>query len=96
MASRSNAQVECPTPLKKQKRDCKYQLEWKQSGISQSKRGPSFARCDVCNCDFSIAHGGANDVKRHLITAKHQEMGKVVQSKFDYVYTPIIHRRSSN
>ena len=41
-------------PLKKRKRDCRYQQEWKQCGIIRSKRGPTFARCDTCKCDFSI------------------------------------------
>ena len=34
----------------------------------------------MCNCDFSIAHGGANDVKRHSTTGKHQEMVKLIKS----------------
>ena len=80
MAGRSNTEDECPVPQKKPKRDCKYQLDWKLSGVSRSKKRSSFARCDVCNCDFSIAHGGANDVKRHLTTGKHQEMVKLIKS----------------
>ena len=61
---------------KKSKRDCKFQAEWKSSGMSVSKRGSSFAHCDVCSCDFSVAHGGVNDVKKHLATVKHQEYAK--------------------
>ena len=67
-------------PLKKRKRDCRYQQEWKQCGIIRSKRGPTFARCDTCNCDFSIAHGGASDMKRHLVTVKHKEMSNAIKS----------------
>ncbi|XP_051958771.1 putative glutathione-specific gamma-glutamylcyclotransferase 2 isoform X1 [Xyrauchen texanus] len=30
------------------------------------KHNDSLARCTVCNSDFSIAHGGLNDCKRHV------------------------------
>ena len=58
---------------KRRKRGCKYQPEWKGSGILRSSRGNSFARCEFCNTDFNISHGGVNDVKRHLATSKHQQ-----------------------
>ena len=31
----------------------------------RSKRGDGFALCTVCSCDFSIAHGGRNDIAKH-------------------------------
>ncbi len=30
------------------------------------KNNDSLARCTVCNSDFSIAHGGLNDCRRHV------------------------------
>ena len=70
-------EAECPGPSqpKKQRRDCKFKLEWKSFGVSTSKKGTSFAHCDICRVDFSIAHAGVNDVKKHVTvsTIKHQE-----------------------
>ncbi len=40
------------------RRDCKYNPEWKSLGVSASKRGATFTRCDVCYTDFNIANGG--------------------------------------
>jgi len=44
-----------------------------------STRGPTFARCKYCYTDIDVAHGGVNDIKKHLATSKHQ-MAKVVGS----------------
>ena len=63
-----------PGPSKRAKRDCKYQQEWRSHGMSRSKKGSAFARCDCCGVDINIGHGGVNDVKKHLTTSKHQEM----------------------
>ena len=65
---------------KKARRESTFQQEWKHYGIVRSTRGPTFARCKSCNTDISIAHGGVNDVKKHLATSKHQEMAKAVSS----------------
>ena len=46
----------------------------------QASRGPTFARCKCCYTDINVAHGGVNDIKKHLATSKHQEMAKVVGS----------------
>ena len=70
--STSEAPLEGP-PAKRSKRDCKYQYEWKSSGISSSSRGMAYAHCDFCNTDFNVKHGGINDVKKHLSTSKHQQ-----------------------
>ena len=40
-------------------------------GISRSSLGDSYAHCDYCKCDFSIAHSGSFDIQGHLKTKKH-------------------------
>ena len=37
-----------------------------------AKRG-LLSQTDICRVDFSIAHAGVNDVKKHVSTIKHQE-----------------------
>ena len=67
---------EGPGAPKHPKRECSYQTEWKNCWLSASRRGPNFAHCDYCGTEISIGHGGVYDVKKHLATAKHQEMVK--------------------
>ena len=67
---------EGPGAPKRPKRECSHQTEWKNCGVSASRRGPTFAHCDYCGTEISIGHGGVNDVKKHLATSKHQEMVK--------------------
>ena len=45
---------------KKAKRSCKWQSDWKRYHMSESKRGASYAHCDICQTDFSVASGGFN------------------------------------
>ena len=36
-----------------------YHSEWKSHGLSASKKGATYAHCDItCYIDFSIANGG--------------------------------------
>lgn len=58
---------------KKPKYQCKYQKSWEEefSVIKKSTKGDSFVLCTYCNEHFSIAHGGKNDVKRHVERQKH-------------------------
>ena len=42
-----------------------------------TKKGALFAHCDACNTDFSVAHTGVNDVKKHIAT-KHRDSLKAV------------------
>lgn len=65
---------------KKHKRECSYRSEWQSSGVSASKRGANFAHYDICGSEFKIGHGGIGDVKKHIATAKHQEMARVSNS----------------
>lgn len=43
------------------------------------------AKCIWCDCDFSISHGGLNDVKRHAKTKNHLEF---VKAKFSTKSVP--------
>ncbi len=62
------------TPAKKPKPSCKYRDQWDNGFIflKKSRVGDSHAFCKICNCDFSIAHGGRNDVCQHEKSAKHK------------------------
>ena len=59
---------------KKAKRSCKWQPDWRRYHLSESKRGVSYAHCDICRTDFSVASGGINEVKRHVENKKHKEL----------------------
>ena len=72
---------EGPGPPKCPKRECSYQLEWKNCGASASRRGPNFAHCDYCGTEITIRHGELNDVKKYLATSKHQQMVKSSSGK---------------
>ena len=61
-------------PAKRPKRECSYQTELKNCGVSASRREKNFAHCDYCGTEISIGHGGVSDVKKHLATSKHQEI----------------------
>ena len=41
--------------------------------MSASKKGVLYAHCST---DFSVAHAGVNDVKKHVATAKHKGSSK--------------------
>ena len=73
-------QEDIPGPPKKAKRECKYQSEWRNSGVLPSRKGPTFALCESCGVDINIGHGGLNDVRKHFATSKHQEMLKATSS----------------
>ena len=36
--------------------------------------GTTFARCSVCNIDISVAHGGRNDITKHIGVKNHREL----------------------
>ena len=57
-------------PLKRAKRECKYQSEWHKNGVLPSRKGSTFALCESCGIDIKIGHGGLNDIKKHISTAK--------------------------
>jgi hypothetical protein len=39
--------------------------------IKKSLKSSSHAFCSLCRSDFSVAHGGLNDVKKHVSTLSH-------------------------
>lgn len=59
---------------KKQKKACKYLEIWdsKFTFLKRSRVGNSQAFCKICNCDFSVSHGGRNDVSQHEKSTKHK------------------------
>ena len=72
MAKRSDVpQEDHLGPVKKPKRECKYQSEWRKNGVLPSRKGPTFALCESCGVDINIGHGGLNDVRKHIATSKH-------------------------
>ncbi len=76
--SESDSSCLAPPARKKTKRDSKWQDDWKKYHMKQSKKGVSFARCNICSSDFSIASGGVNQVKRHVMTKKHSDLARVL------------------
>ena len=44
--------------------------------ISSSSNGDTFAYCRLCSSHFSVAHGGFNNVKRHVSGSVHQQRFK--------------------
>ena len=47
-------------------------------GITASSKGPSFAYCKFCKDNFSVTHGGCNDMKRHVQGKGHEKRYKEV------------------
>ena len=59
----------------------RFRTWWKlPEHIILSKRGNTFAYCKLCVSDFSIAHGGLNDKKRHVEGAKHKSKLKDIST----------------
>lgn len=52
-----------------------YTKEW--PCLVTSKMSENHVYCEVCSCDFVIAHGGRDDCRRHIESKKHQDYGKV-------------------
>lgn len=49
----------------------KWQSGWTKYRMKESRKGPSFVFCTVCQVDVSVAGGGVHEIKRHLETNKH-------------------------
>ncbi len=41
--------------------------------ITASNKGSRYVYCKLCSSHFGVAHGGINDVKRHIKGSKHEE-----------------------
>ena len=65
----------------KPKRKCpaggKFKASWKlPAGIMASSKGDQYAHCKLCKSDFSVVHGGFNDVTHHTKGPTHQQIFK--------------------
>ena len=65
----------------KPKRKCpvggKFKASWElPAGIMASSKGDQYAYCKLCKSDFSVVHGGFNDVTRHTKGPTHQQRFK--------------------
>lgn len=71
--------VECKSVSKKstivQKYRENYSSEW--PCFSSSSISVSHVFCNICSCDFSVAHGGRDDCRRHFESKKHKDYAKV-------------------
>lgn len=45
--------------------------------LCASDTSPSDAFCTICNCSFSVKHGGLYDCRKHLETEKHKSLSKM-------------------
>ena len=77
----------CPTlPAQLKKRRCvggsgKFKTNWNlPPHIVRSRRGIKFAKCTLCRSDFSVSHGGFNDITRHVNGIVHIEKLREAQS----------------
>lgn len=79
------AQPELSTPEKK--RQCitrqRYKNEYKEtwSFLGPSTKGESYVRCSICSTDFSCAHSGSYDCKKHIATKSHMDYAKLKLSQ---------------
>ncbi|XP_071508171.1 uncharacterized protein [Diadema antillarum] len=55
-----------------------YHRKWQF--IIPSKRSNNYARCTLCSSDFSIGHGGANDIQAHIKSMKHRSAAEASES----------------
>lgn len=65
-----------PGPKPPQKHHCTtYNVKWEATfnWIERYVPNNGYAHCKLCLTTFSIAHGGAHDVKRHQETVKHKK-----------------------
>jgi hypothetical protein len=66
-----------PTAKKVCQAGGKFRASWKLSvGITASSKGSQYAHCKLCMSDFSVAHGGLNDITRHTKGPTHQRRFK--------------------
>nr|XP_042912499.1 zinc finger BED domain-containing protein 5-like [Parasteatoda tepidariorum] len=55
-----------------------YSVEWPV--FSRSTKSMNHVYCNICKCDFSIAHGGRNDCLRHVEGSRHRANGAASSS----------------
>jgi hypothetical protein len=64
--------------IRKQSFKKEYSVKW--PFILPSIKDTFTARCQICSCDISIAHGGATDIVLHISRKKHREAAEAVRS----------------
>ena len=64
-----------PATKKKKKYLVTSNTKWsdKHSFIKQSRKGDTFTFYDFCHSNFSVGHGGKNDMKKHIAIPKRKE-----------------------
>ena len=70
-----------PKHSKKKKYFVKFNDSWcnKFKFIQKAAKGKGFAWCTLCGSDFSVVHGGENDINRY--TSKHTVYVDAAQQK---------------
>ncbi|KAL6476210.1 hypothetical protein MHYP_G00147090 [Metynnis hypsauchen] len=83
------------SPAKKAKRTCKYldEWDWEFTFLKRSMKGHSYSFCKICSCDFSVSHGGRNDVRQHEQSAKHKRGLKA--QKYAQEMSPFVARNTT-
>lgn len=68
-------------PLLMASKNTKYSVVWEsdplfRGWLARSNRtdGATRARCIWCSSDFSVAHGGKNDVTKHMRSDQHKKI----------------------
>src|SRR6218665_1877125 len=69
----SRSKNETVSQIKRPKYEQKYKADYVREfkGITKSRTGDTYAFCTICRSDLNIAHGGRDDIKKHLGTKKH-------------------------
>ena len=74
----------CAAPFSKRPRlsrsSGKFKKSWNIPFLTPSKKGEKYTYCSLCSRDFSVAHGGLNDAKRHCESSGHQKKYSEYQS----------------
>jgi len=81
--SKRKLESETASPVKKRKYFSKFQNSWTRDfqGIGKSSKGEAYAFCILCDTHISVAHGGKNDLSRHVSRASHITIAKSVSVK---------------
>ena len=76
-SSSTVATTTCEEPKKKPRYSCTFHPDSnKFTWAIVSRKGPTYARCTVCNRDVSVAYGGTKDLRKHEQTRVHQAVQK--------------------
>lgn len=78
----ANSQAEGTNHLKKNKREQLFLPSYTKAYpcVQASKVAKTHARCTVCEFDFSVKHGGFDDVSKHVKSGRHIAKGQALAS----------------